>query len=550
MDRITPMTLQNIFQTVTKKYSDLPALSFVGQSAYTYKNLAEQVESISKLFISVGLKAGDKIAILSANRPEWGMTYFAINNIGAIIVPILPDFTAQDVTNILTHSESKAIVVSELMNPKVEKESLPKDFQILSIENFGTLEPASVEVPQHEVKEEDSACIIYTSGTTGQSKGVMLSNKNIVWNAQQSLDIPSIHKKHRMLSLLPLSHTYECSLGFILPLLIGAQVFYLDRPPSSSVLLPALAKTRPHLILSVPLLIEKIYRQSILPRFTHDNLIGKLYKKPFFRKKLNKIAGKKLKKLFGGRLHFFGIGGAALDPEVELFLREAKFPYAIGYGLTETSPLIAGANPKNTIYRSTGPLVPGLEVKIVDPNEKGEGEIVVKGPSIMQGYYKDESKTREVLTEDGWFSTGDLGLFGEKGHLFIKGRLKNMILGPSGENIYPEAIEALINNAEFVEESLVYEEEKTIVARIHLNYEAITEYFEDLADSASQVPKNVSDYLQHIQKEINKQLTRFSRISKVVEQKEPFERTPTKKIRRFLYTQIKKITGDEKKKEK
>jgi len=542
------MTLQNTWRVVSKTYTDLPALSYVDEEPLSFTQMGERIEGLSAFFQQKGLKPGDKIAILSENGPEWGISYFGINNIGAVIVPILTDFSPQDVLNILKHSEAKAIMVSPKLRSKVDEKQLPKGFQVFPIETILDLPKAEgLSVP--EVKEEDTACIIYTSGTTGQSKGVMLSNKNITWNAYTSLDIPEWKVGQSMLSLLPQPHTYECSLGFILPLIGGCHVYYLRRPPSASVLLPALAKVRPHLILSVPLLIEKIYRNSILPKFKKDNLVGKLYKIPFFRKRLNRIAGKKLYRLFGGRLHFFGVGGAALDPEVESFLREGKFPYCIGYGLTETSPLIAGANPRHALYRSTGPIVPGLEVKIENPEEDGVGEILVRGPSIMQGYYKNEEKTREVLDEEGWFHTGDLGVFGEKDHLFIKGRLKNMILGPSGENIYPEAIEALINNMDFVEESLVYEENKTLVARIHLNYEAMQEYFENLAESASHIPKDISDYLHHLQKDINTQLAKFSRIGKVIEQKEPFEKTPTKKIRRFLYTQYKKITGGEDKKE-
>lgn len=543
--RYTTYTLQHAWKSFTGEFSQLPALGFVDGKQYSYRELGESIQSISRFLIDKGVKPGDRVAILSENRPEWAMTYFAINNIGAVIVPILPDFSAADVINIIDHSESRAIIVSKRLKGKTAQ--IASFCSVYDIERFGDLDQGDDSVSDStaqeessgaypDVAEDDTACIIYTSGTTGQSKGVMLSNKNLVWNAVASKEIPPMRRHHRMLSILPLSHTYECTLGMILPLISGAHVFYLERPPSTTVLLPALAHVRPHLMLSVPLLIEKIYRQSVLPRFSKDNMVGKLYRRKLFRKILNRLAGKKLKRMFGNRLFFFGIGGAALDPEVEQFLREAKFPYAIGYGLTETSPLIAGANAKKSRYRSTGPVVPGLEVRLVEPNENGVGQIVVRGPSIMQGYYRDEEKTREVLDEEGWFYTGDLGTFGKKGYLYIKGRQKNVILGPSGENIYPEAIESLVNNMDFVEESLVYQEEQSLVARIHLNYQELTENVDNLAENASHIPRDIGEYLKHIQEQVNRQLSNFSRLHKVIEQKDEFEKTPTKKIRRFLYT--------------
>jgi long-chain acyl-CoA synthetase len=529
---VNPFTLQQAWKDFTVQFAELPALGFVDEEPVSYASLGDRIRSISAYLRGKGIAAGDRVALLSENRPEWAMAYFAINNIGAIIVPILPDFPASDVGNILEHSGSRAIFVSPKLAARIE--TTPKDCAILDIEELAALPGADEPGDPPLVAEDDTACIIYTSGTTGQSKGVMLSNKNLVWNACASKEIPPVHRKHRLLSILPLSHTYECTLGMILPLISGARVYYIKRPPSSTVLLPALARVRPHLMLSVPLLIEKIYRQSVLPRFSGDNLAGRLYRRPLFRKLLNRAAGAKLKRMFGRRLFFFGIGGAALDPEVERFLREARFPYAIGYGLTETSPLVAGSNYRRSRYRSTGPVVPGLEVRLDNPDDDGVGEILVRGPSVMQGYYRNEEKTSEVLSEDGWFRTGDLGAF-ERDYLYIKGRLKNLILGPSGENIYPEAIEAVINNVEFVEESLVYQEEQSIVARIKLNYEAITEYFENLAENASHIPQDVGEYLKQVQQQVNRQLSNFARLHRVIEQKDEFEKTPTKKIRRFLY---------------
>ena len=388
-----------------------------------------------------------------------------------------------------------------------------------------------------EPTEDDIAAIIYTSGTTGHSKGVVLTHKNLTFNAVDTLKIQKIVETDRFLSVLPLSHTYECTLGLIIPTLTGACVYYLDKPPTARVLLPAMQEVKPTVMLTVPLIIEKIFRMKIVPTFTHSAVLRRLYKIGAVRKKLHAVAGKKLHKSFGGALHFFGIGGALLAPDVEQFLRDSKFPYAIGYGLTETSPMVAGCTPKKTRYRSTGPALPDLEVKIINPSpETGQGEIWVRGDSVMKGYFKDPERTAEVITPDGWFKTGDLGVFDADGYLYIKGRSKNMILGPSGENIYPEEIESVINEHENVLESLVFELEGKIVARIHLNYEELDRLFVAEKMSESQIKKRIQDMLEMIRQNVNNRVSSFSRVYRVIEQTEPFEKTPTQKIKRFLYT--------------
>jgi long-chain acyl-CoA synthetase len=339
-----------------------------------------------------------------------------------------------------------------------------------------------------------------------------------------------------MLSILPLSHAYECTLGLVIPILVGCSVSYLDKPPTARVLLPAMEKVRPTIILSVPLIIEKIFKTRILPRFTQKKVIRGLYRVPMIRKKLHKAAGKKVLKLFGGELKSFCIGGASLAPDVELFLREAGFPYAIGYGLTETAPLVAGTDPAGTRLRSTGKPLPGIEIKIENPNpQTGEGEILIRGPVVMQGYYNDPGRTKEVLTQDGWFHSGDLGAFDSDGYLYIKGRLKNMILGPSGENIYPEEIEAVINEHESVLESLVFEQEGQLVARVYLNYEELDVKFAAQKLDDSQAKALISTLLEEIRTGVNLRVSTFSRINKIIEQSEPFVKTPTQKIKRYLY---------------
>jgi long-chain acyl-CoA synthetase len=366
----------------------------------------------------------------------------------------------------------------------------------------------------------------------------MLTHKNISFNALKGKVIQYLDETDRFLSVLPLSHTYENTLGLILPMLCGSCVYYLRKPPTPSVLIPALEVVKPTIMLTVPLIIEKVYYNKVLPAFTEKWIIKLLYKLPFIRKPLNKVAGKKLYKTFGGNLKFFGIGGAKINKNVERFLREAKFPYAIGYGLTETAPLLAGANPSKTVFESTGPKIEGIELRINNPDRKtGEGEIWAKGPTVMKGYYKDPEMTAEVMTKDGWFKTGDLGSLDSRGNLFIKGRLKNMIVGASGENIYPEEIESVINNFRFVVESLVIQQKGKLVALVHLNMEELEKKYNSLKqDMSDKFDEKKEEILDEIKEYVNSQVSKFCQINKVVLQPNPFQKTATLKIKRFLYT--------------
>jgi long-chain acyl-CoA synthetase len=375
----------------------------------------------------------------------------------------------------------------------------------------------------------------------------MLTHKNVASNAVSSRSMFRMHVGDRLLSILPMAHTYECTLGLLAPIYQGACMYYIDKPPTATVLLPALLKVRPTVMLSVPLIMEKIYRNSVLPKLESKAI----YAKPFFRKLLNRIAGKKLRKTFGGRLRFFGIGGAALAPDVEQFLKEARFPYAIGYGLTETSPLVAGTDARGTHLRAIGPALQGVDIRIAPPEGGAEdGEIQVRGPNVMAGYYKDPEKTAETFTADGWFRTGDTGKLDEKGRCYVRGRLKTMILGPSGENIYPEEIEALINKSNFVQESLVYgEPEGGLSALVMLKPEALERFSQDMkqfsgavedqaraiAESFESMEEKSKEMLESMRKEVNSRLAAFSRIGRVMLQSEPFEKTPTQKIKRHFY---------------
>jgi long-chain acyl-CoA synthetase len=466
---------------------------------------------------------------------------------GAIVVPVLPDFSITEVANVLEHSEAKAIFISSGLLPRIEGFKSENLKIIISIENFSLIpaekssiqfDPDGSPVKKYDVKEDDLASIIYTSGTTGRSKGVMLTHKNISFNALKGRKIQSMDENDRFLSVLPLSHTYENTLGLILPMLSGACVYYLRKPPTPSVLMPALEMVKPTIMLTVPLIIEKVYHSKILPTFRENKVLNLLYKIPFIRKKLNAIAGKKLIATFGGQIKFFGIGGAKLNKSVEKFLREAKFPYAIGYGLTETSPLLAGANPANTVFDSTGPSIEGIELKINNPDKKsGEGEIWARGATVMKGYYKEPEMTADVITPSGWFKTGDLGMLDSNNNLFIKGRLKNMIVGASGENIYPEEIESVINNFRFVAESLVVQQKGKLVALVNLNMEELEKKYQSLKqDMSDKYEEKMEEWMAELKEYVNSQVSKFCQINKVVLQPAPFQKTATLKIKRFLYT--------------
>ena len=554
LDDIDQLSLNSFLENSVKKFPELPAVGFVGEEPIKYKDFNKNVTRLAFHLQSHGVKQNDKVAIWSENSPNWLITYFAILKLGAIAVPILPDFASAAIDNILTHSEAQTLFVSKSLYRKLYKESVRKIEIIVLLDDFtihvnkdGEESKASFErfCEQHKeelenlktpnVKPEDLASIIYTSGTTGTSKGVMLTHKNLVSNTIQGYYTYPIDEHARFLSVLPMSHTLEFTLGNLFPIMCGASTRYIKKPPTAAVLMPALKEVRPTIMLTVPMIMEKIYKSKVRPSLTKNGFMKFLYGMAPTRKLLHKVAGKQLYATFGGELGFYGIGGAKLDKDVERFLKEAKFPYAIGYGLTETSPLAAGTIPENPRLGSTGPAVRGVTIKIINPDKDGEGEIVLYGPNIMKGYYKADDLNKEVFTEDGGFRTGDTGILDKDGFLFIKGRIKNMILGPSGENIFPEEIEAAINQSEWVLESLVYEMKGKIVARIELNQEELNKHLKSFRGKAEEMEVEVGNILANIKKSVNEEVNKFSKLTKVFHQTEPFVKTPTKKIKRFLY---------------
>lgn len=539
-------TLPSLLGRSVREFGDNPALSFVGETPLTYSEVGKKVSALVSFFEKLGIRPGDKVAILSQNAPNWGITYFAITTMGAVVVPLLPDFTPVEIFNVLKHSETSAIIVSNKLIHKLSENDSPFLKHIILLDDFSVIETPVKEViftenasPENEykIRESDLAAIIYTSGTTGKQKGVMLSHKNISFNAYQGGTVQPIGPSDVFLSILPLSHTYENTLGLVLAVLKGACVYYLNHPVSPSVIAEALEKVRPTLILTVPMIIEKMYRSKILPGLRQNRLVWSLYHIPSVRKIINKTAGKKLMAAFGGRVIFFGIGGAKLDPTVEQFLLEARFPVAIGYGLTETSPLLAGTNPRTARFQSTGPAIEGVTLKLNlrDPQDE-EGEIWAKGDNIMMGYYKDPNLTAEVITPDGWFRTGDLGAFDKDGFLSIKGRLKNTILGANGENIYPEEIESVINNFHHVIESVVVEKKGKLVALVYFNREEIEKACRLMVGEMSEkVEIRIEELKQELQKYVNTRVNKFSRLHAVVIHNDPFQKTATQKIKRYLY---------------
>lgn len=524
--------------------------------------MGNMIQDVIEMLKDYGIQKGDKVVILSQNLPNWGVAYLAITYMGAIVVPILVDFHLNEIHQIIRHSGAKAIFVSNAHYDKVGYSDLDPQPLMFLLDNLTPIEAnlskdklseyinerkaawkkfrnkalASVGLVDDQPLEDDLAAIIYTSGTTGSSKGVMLTHRNLVMDAWLTLHIQNVDENDRLISVLPLSHTYECTIGFIIPMMTGACVYYLDKPPTARILIPAMQKIRPTMILTVPLIIEKIFKLQIYPQLTKNLVMRELYKLPPARKALHKVAGRKLMKTFGGKIHFFGIGGALLSHDVERFLSDASFPYAIGYGLTETSPLIAGCSPSVVKFRSTGTVLPQLDVRIADPDPKNKvGEIQIKGPTVMKGYYKDKQRTEQAFTEDGYFKTGDLGLLTKKNYLYIKGRIKNVIIGPGGENIYAEEIEAKLNEAESVLESMVYESEGHIIARVFLNYETLENTHNLTRMGSAQSEKFIEKHLSELKTNLNSNVASFSKIHRIIEQKEPFEKTPTQKIKRFLY---------------
>ena len=529
-------TLAKLYEYATSVYGKKQYTQWYDtkEGGYTYNSFKLKCDSLSKKLTQYGIGAGDKVAILSQSMPNWSVAFFSIVPFGRIAIPILPDSSENEVTNIINHSETKVIFVSQRLAGKISEDIKSRMTLIIDLDTFEVLSSdenkftcdgrTTVPTP------DDIATIIYTSGTTGSAKGVVLSHRNLASNVITCYHSCKRTHKDRWLSILPMAHTLEMTLSMLYPMYCGATVYYLQKPPVPSLLMKALKVVKPTTMLTVPLIIEKVYKGSVLPTIKKSRTLS--WMNEHMHGLMCRIIGMKLKATFGGCISFYGIGGAKLDPEVESFLLKAKFPYAIGYGLTETSPLLGYAMHGWRTVGSFGYPVYNVKLKLHNVNpETGEGEIVAKGPNVMLGYYKDPKRTKSVFTEDGWFRTSDIAVQDKKGRFYIKGRNSNMILGPSGENIYPEEIENVINNVEGVSESIVVERGGRLVALV----QPAENFIQWDKESEDKLYEKLDRWKAALLKTVNRNVSKTSQVSSVEVMKEPFEKTATQKIRRFKY---------------
>jgi len=550
------MTLNYVIDSSCSKFKDSHAIGMAMESPLTYKVFHERIVALASRMQDEGIVKGDHIAVLGENSPNWGIAYLAIVRLGAVAVPILPDLPESDVHHILNEMQVKALFITQRLIEKVNElgsdlkgvvitlDDYEADSEVVSVipftsylnEAVATLRSNLAEPVFPAVKEDDTASILYTSGTSGFSKAVMLSHKNLTSNAYAASNLMEIEPGSTWLSILPMSHTYEFTCGFILPLLYGCRIAYAGKAPTPAILQKLCSHERPSVIFAVPLVLEKIYKKRVLPQIEKSKLLSLLCKTTVGRQFIYRRIGKKLLGFFGGNLELMGIGGAALNPEVEKFLNEARFPYLIGYGMTESSPLIAGGpmGDKAIAIGSTGKSLPGVDIRISDADSRtGIGEIFVRGPNVMKGYYDDMDTTATVLSSDGWLATGDLGFLDDAENLHISGRSKNVIVMANGENVYPEAIEHKINTVNWVVESLVIENGGKLEAWIYPDYEFIDD--QTAGSPRSDRRAYIENLLDIMRRKMNDQLPKTSRLSKVLERREPFIKTATHKIKRYLY---------------
>ena len=545
------MVKENFVQMLEKSIKDhwqLPVFSDYKGEPITYSQLATRIARMHSVFRECDIKKGDKIALLGKNSMNWAVTFISVVSYGAVVVPILPDFPAGDVHHIVDHSDAKFLFVAESIFETLDVEKMRHLEAVLSLDNSAVLShrkknvliaveqkgktseivvnPDDFSLPP--VGNDEMFSINYTSGTSGFSKGVMLTHNSLMANVDFARVAIPLKRQDRIVSFLPLAHAYGCAFEFLFPLAVGCHITFLGKIPSPRVILEAFKSVRPALILAVPLIIEKIYRKQIKPMLD-KGVVKALTKLPPVGGLIYKKIRRKLVEAFGGNFYEIVIGGAALNGEVEAFLKKIKFPCTIGYGMTECGPLISYDDWKTTKLKSVGKPINYIEVKIDSPDPQNEvGEILVKGENVMIGYYKNEEATKHTLEPDGWMHTGDLGIKDEDGYVFIVGRCKDMILGASGQNIYPEGIEAHINNLPYVQESLVVEKEKKLVALIYPDFDRV--YAEHIEE------KQLAGIMETNREAVNLALPAFSKISKFEIYPEEFEKTPTKKIKRFLYT--------------
>ncbi len=548
--------LQYLTEVMSHQWSD-PALTDYGENhEYTFGELATEMLRLHTLFESLGVKKGDKIALAGRNCANWAIAYLAIASYEGVCVSILQDFKAEDICHLLEHSDSELLFVGPYVWKELQEQKLPSRMKaVLSLEDWRPLycrkadeknEYDAVNIPDekalnaafrakfpHGIEPEDVyfsanpdalALINYTSGSTGSPKGVMLNGRSLSNNVEVGMKMLPVDPGQRLVSMLPLAHMFGQVCELLYPLCSGTHIYFLTKSPTPSILLKALKDVQPYLVVTVPLVIEKIYKKNLDPTLSKW-AIRTLWHIPGIGSIIKSRVKSALKSAFGGQLRYFICGGAAMNPIVEKCLMDIHFPLSIGYGMTECGPLIGGNPPKYFKARSGGVPVMNMQVRIAEPNAEGIGEIEVKGENVMLGYYKNPEATSAVFTEDGWMRTGDLGCMDKKQNIFIKGRSKTMILGASGQNIYPEEIEDKLNNQEAVSESLVIEREGKLVALV----------FPDETLTKRMTLEEIEKIMKENLEKLNNLIPSYSKVSNIEVQEKPFEKTPKKSIKRFLY---------------
>ena len=551
------MIKENLVKMYAESFAanaELPALDdyFSGEKM-TYMELATEIAKLHLLFEKVGIQPDDKIALIGRNNPRWVMTYVATITYGAVLVPVLQDFNPVDMTNIIDHSDSRLLFVTANILENLDMAACKKieaaidlddfhcsyeregsvvtDFQSARNEIFAEHYPngfTTADIKYPEVPNEKLAIISYTSGTTGYSKGVMLTINNLSANVKFALD----HKFHvrgsRVLGLLPLAHAYGCAFDMLTPLAAGSEIHLLGKTPAPAVLIKAMKEVRPSLLCTVPLVMEKVVRKQVMPKLNKP-VMKILTAIPGLNRVIyNKVRDTMLAS-FGGCLSEVNMGGAAVAPDVEKLLKKVRFPFTVGYGMTECAPLISYTPWRQYKLTSCGKILPGMEVRIDSPDAQNiPGEICVRGENVMLGYYKNEDATAATFTKDGWLKTGDMGIVDAKGNVFIKGRCKNMILTGSGQNIYPEEIEDKINNLPYIVESLVVGRKNAIVALIVADYEAGKKDGLDEQALEKLIDENVLA--------LNAELAAYSKIGYTEIRRDAFEKTPKQSIKRYMYS--------------
>ena len=548
---------ENIIQLYEKSFkenAELPALTDYGaDNTITYYEFASRIAKMHEVYKALGIKQGDKIALIGKNTSKWVTVMISTMTYGATIVPILQEFNPLDVQHIVNHSEAVILFATKAIWDTIEFDALHNVRAVVSVETlevFAQKEGENVcevfdkkdalfeaaypkgfslsDIHYADVADEDVVILNYTSGTTGYSKGVMITCANVTGNAEYGVATRLHYRGTTSLSFLPLAHAYGCAFDLLVPLCVGTHITLLGRIPSPKILVKAMQEIKPHLIVSVPLILEKVYRKQIVPMISKSMMRWAL-NIPYVDTKIYEQIRKKLVEAFGGEFEELIIGGAPLNPEVEDFLVKIKFPFTVGYGMTECAPLISHTPWREFVPHSSGRVLPGLmECKILseDP-ENIPGEICVKGKNVMKGYFKNEDATDKVLYDDGWLHTGDMGTLNPDGTLFIKGRCKTMLLGSNGQNVYPEEIEAKLNNMVYVIESLVVDRNGKFVALVYPDYEVM----DKLGTKREQLP----EVMEQIRKEVNKIVAPYEQISKIEITPCEFEKTPKRSIKRFLY---------------